>query len=100
MGDCERVGSNTTFDYKLAYSGIPHVKLNLYIDKLFNRPAPIQWRGLESGSPAVVHDWRCRELHVLSSIPRKRQAGTFGCRFFHQIRHICQHLHDEIAKIS
>ena len=45
MGDCERVHPNTTFDYSLAYSGIPHVRLNLYVNNIFNQPAPIQWRG-------------------------------------------------------
>jgi iron complex outermembrane receptor protein len=44
MGDCERVRGNTTFDYNLAYSGIQHVNLNLYIDNIFNQPAPIRWR--------------------------------------------------------
>jgi iron complex outermembrane receptor protein len=52
MGDCERVDGNTTFDYNLAYSGIPHVKLNLYIDNIFNQPAPVKWRdGWDPASP-------------------------------------------------
>jgi iron complex outermembrane receptor protein len=45
LGTCGRVKANQTFDYNLAYSGIPHVKLNLYIDNVFNQPAPIDWRG-------------------------------------------------------
>jgi iron complex outermembrane receptor protein len=44
MDACERVGSNTTWDYNLSYSGIPHVKLNLYVDNVFAREAPVQWR--------------------------------------------------------
>jgi iron complex outermembrane receptor protein len=44
LDTCGRVGGNSTFDYNLAYSGIAHVKLNLYVDNLFNQPAPIQWR--------------------------------------------------------
>jgi iron complex outermembrane receptor protein len=44
MGECERVKSTTTFDYNLAYSGIPHVKLNLYVDNVFNQAASIRWR--------------------------------------------------------
>jgi iron complex outermembrane receptor protein len=45
LATCGRVKANTTFDYNLAYSGIPHVKLNLYVDNIFNQPAPIDWRG-------------------------------------------------------
>ncbi|MFC0253136.1 TonB-dependent receptor plug domain-containing protein [Massilia consociata] len=44
MDACQRVGSNTTWDYNLAYSGIPHVRLNLYIDNIFARKTPIEWR--------------------------------------------------------
>jgi iron complex outermembrane receptor protein len=44
MGACERVKSNTTLDYSLGYSGIEHVKLNLYVDNIFNEQAPIRWR--------------------------------------------------------
>jgi len=52
MGDCVRVKPNSTFDYSLAYSGIPHVRLNLYIDNIFNQPAPITWRdGWNPASP-------------------------------------------------
>ena len=29
LSACGRVGSNTTFDYNLSYTGIPHVKLSL-----------------------------------------------------------------------
>ncbi len=44
LSACGRVGSKTTFDYNLAYSGIPHVKLSLFIDNLFDKEAPVQWR--------------------------------------------------------
>jgi iron complex outermembrane receptor protein len=44
MGTCGHVGSNTTVDYSLAYSGIKHVKLALNIDNLFEQEAPVQWR--------------------------------------------------------
>jgi iron complex outermembrane receptor protein len=45
LSACERVGSNTTFDYNLAYTGIPHVKVSLYVNNLFDRDSPIAWRG-------------------------------------------------------
>ncbi|WP_229425460.1 MULTISPECIES: TonB-dependent receptor domain-containing protein [unclassified Massilia] len=45
MEDCERVGHNTTVDYSLAYSGIPHVRLSFYVNNLFNEKRPIAWRG-------------------------------------------------------
>ncbi|WP_313033755.1 TonB-dependent receptor domain-containing protein, partial [Massilia alkalitolerans] len=45
MDTCGRVGSNTTWNYALAYTGIPHVKLNAYVDNVFGREAPINWRG-------------------------------------------------------
>lgn len=44
LGYCGRVGSNTTVDYNLQYTGIEHVKLNLYIDNVFSQTAPINWR--------------------------------------------------------
>lgn len=44
MDACGRVGSNTTWDYNLAYTGIPHVKLNFYVDNVFNSKYPITWR--------------------------------------------------------
>jgi iron complex outermembrane receptor protein len=44
LGTCGRVKHNQTFDYNLAYSGIPHVRLNLYVNNIFNQPAPMQWR--------------------------------------------------------
>ncbi len=44
LGTCGHVGSNTTVDYNLAYTGIPNTKLSLYIDNLFDQAAPIQWR--------------------------------------------------------
>lgn len=45
MDTCGRVGSNTTWNYSVAYSGIPHVKINAYVDNVFNRDTPIDWRG-------------------------------------------------------
>ena len=45
MDVCGRVGSNTTWNYSLAYSGIPHVRLNAYVDNIFARERPINWRG-------------------------------------------------------
>ncbi len=52
MGDCARVGRNTTVDYSLAYSGIPNVKLNLYVYNVFNEGRPIAWRdGWNTTSP-------------------------------------------------
>ncbi|MEG1328015.1 MAG: TonB-dependent receptor, partial [Janthinobacterium sp.] len=45
MSTCSRVGSNTTVDYNLSYSGIKNTRLSLYIDNLFDKAAPIQWRG-------------------------------------------------------
>ncbi len=44
LGTCGHVGSNTTVDYNLAYSGIKNTKISLYIDNLFQQDAPIQWR--------------------------------------------------------
>jgi iron complex outermembrane receptor protein len=44
MAQCEHVGSNTTVDYNLTYSGIKNTRLSLYIDNLFEQDAPIQWR--------------------------------------------------------
>ena len=44
MADCERVDHNITTNYSLAYSGIKNVKLNLYIDNIFEQDAPIRWR--------------------------------------------------------
>ena len=52
LADCERVDHNTTVDYSLAYSGIPHVKLNLYVYNVFNEARPIEWRdGWRTTSP-------------------------------------------------
>jgi len=42
---CGRIGSNTTWNYSLAYTGIPHVRLNAYVDNVFGRERPINWRG-------------------------------------------------------
>ena len=44
LSDCARVDHTTTVDYTLAYSGIPHVKLNLYVYNVFNEAQPIDWR--------------------------------------------------------
>jgi len=44
MATCGHVGSNTTVDYNLSYSGIKNTKLSLFIDNLFQQDAPIQWR--------------------------------------------------------
>ena len=44
MAACERVGSNTTVDYNLSYTGIKNTRLNLFIDNLFEKNAPIDWR--------------------------------------------------------
>ena len=45
MDTCARVGSNTTWDYSVAYTGIPHVKITGYVDNVFNKDTPIDWRG-------------------------------------------------------
>ncbi|RZA36314.1 MAG: TonB-dependent receptor [Lysobacteraceae bacterium] len=45
LDTCARVGSNTTWNYSLAYTGIPHVRLNAYVDNVFARELPIDWRG-------------------------------------------------------
>ncbi len=45
MDVCGRIGSNTTWNYALAYTGIPHVRLNAYVDNVFAREQPINWRG-------------------------------------------------------
>ncbi|TFW11588.1 TonB-dependent receptor domain-containing protein [Duganella callida] len=44
LDTCGKVGSNTTVDYNLAYTGIRNVKLGLYIDNIFQMEAPVQWR--------------------------------------------------------
>jgi iron complex outermembrane receptor protein len=44
LATCEHVGSNTTFDYALTYSGIDHVRLNLYVTNIFEQDAPVAWR--------------------------------------------------------
>ncbi|GAB3371622.1 TonB-dependent receptor [Massilia agri] len=45
MDTCGRVGSNTTWNYALTYTGIPHVRLSGYVDNVFARERPINWRG-------------------------------------------------------
>lgn len=42
---CSHIGSNTTVDYNVAFSGIPHVKLALFVNNLFEQDAPVSWRG-------------------------------------------------------
>ncbi|MET0265866.1 MAG: TonB-dependent receptor, partial [Duganella sp.] len=44
LPNCAHVGSNTTVDYSLAYSGIKHLRLSLNVDNVFEQEAPIQWR--------------------------------------------------------
>jgi len=44
MATCNHVGSNTTFDYSLTYSGIDHVKLSLFVNNIFEQDYPITWR--------------------------------------------------------
>jgi iron complex outermembrane recepter protein len=44
MADCVRVDHNVTVNYSLAYTGIKNVKLNLFVDNIFEQDAPIQWR--------------------------------------------------------
>ncbi|WP_235914537.1 TonB-dependent receptor plug domain-containing protein [Rugamonas rivuli] len=44
MPACERVRSNTTLDYNLAYSGIKNVKLALYINNLLNQDSQVNYR--------------------------------------------------------
>jgi len=52
LADCARVDHNTTTDYNLTYSGIPHVRLNLYVYNVFNEARPIAWRdGWSATSP-------------------------------------------------
>jgi iron complex outermembrane receptor protein len=41
---CGHVGSNTTVDYNLAYAGIPHTRVTLFVDNVFAQEAPISWR--------------------------------------------------------
>lgn len=44
MTACERVRPRHTTDYNLAYSGIFHAKLSLYVNNLFNQHSPVTWR--------------------------------------------------------
>lgn len=44
MAACSHVGSNTTVDYNLAYSGIKNTRVSLFVDNIFEQDAPIQWR--------------------------------------------------------
>ncbi|MGX9220774.1 TonB-dependent receptor plug domain-containing protein [Massilia varians] len=45
MDVCGRIGSNTTWNYSLAYTGIPHLNLTAYVNNVFDRERPINWRG-------------------------------------------------------
>lgn len=44
LATCGHVGSNTTVDYNLAYSGIKNTRLSLFVDNIFDQAAPIEWR--------------------------------------------------------
>jgi iron complex outermembrane receptor protein len=44
LATCEHVGSNTTFDYSLTYTGIDHLRLNLYVNNVFEQDYPVTWR--------------------------------------------------------
>jgi iron complex outermembrane recepter protein len=44
MATCERVKPRHTLDYNLAYSGIKHLKLFLYVNNIMNEDSPITWR--------------------------------------------------------
>jgi iron complex outermembrane receptor protein len=44
LATCEHVGSNTTFDYSLTYTGINHLRLSLYVNNIFEQDYPITWR--------------------------------------------------------
>jgi iron complex outermembrane receptor protein len=44
LATCEHVGSNTTFDYSLTYTGFKHVRLSLYVNNVFEQDYPITWR--------------------------------------------------------
>lgn len=44
MAACERVKPRRTTDYNLTYSGIPHAKLSLYVNNVFNQDSPVNWR--------------------------------------------------------
>lgn len=45
LEDCKRVDHNTTLDYNLTYTGIPHVKLQGYIYNILGEDRPISYRG-------------------------------------------------------
>ncbi len=52
LADCARVDHNTTLDYNLTYSGIPHVTLNAYVYNVLGEDRPIQYRdGWNTTSP-------------------------------------------------
>jgi len=61
MANREHVGSNTTVDYNLTYSGIKNTRLSLYVDNLFERDAPIQWRA------GYAETFRFRRIGVTAS---------------------------------
>ncbi len=45
LDTCARVGSTTTWNYSVAYTGIKRVKINAYVDNVFDREFAIDWRG-------------------------------------------------------
>ncbi|QJE03468.1 TonB-dependent receptor [Massilia forsythiae] len=53
LANCERVGTNTTFDYSLTYSGIHHVRLNFYVDNIADKDIPIRWRDGYTSNPQL-----------------------------------------------
>jgi iron complex outermembrane receptor protein len=54
MEACGRVKANTTVDYNLLYTGIKNVRLNLYVQNLFDKRMPIKWRdGYTPWSPQL-----------------------------------------------
>jgi iron complex outermembrane receptor protein len=44
MSACERVKARHTLDYNLAYTGIKHTKLSLYVNNILDEDSPITWR--------------------------------------------------------
>ena len=54
LPDCGRVKANTTLDYNLLYTGIKNVRLNFYVQNLFDKAMPIKWReGYTPASPQL-----------------------------------------------
>jgi iron complex outermembrane receptor protein len=44
MAACDRVKARHTLDYNLAYTGIKHTKLSLYVNNILDEDSPITWR--------------------------------------------------------